>query len=267
MIRDLGHDYWTGTVYTTNRRVWEHDEAFKEYLRAMRCMAIDMETATMFAAGFANRIPCGALLLVSRPADDARRREDRSQRREASARIRRAPHPDRDRGAAADPPPRQVGAAPAVRRMRTRAAIDAADVVAFWRDAGPSKWFCGGAAFDANAKRSSSMRISPRHARELDAWMDDGGRRARAGDAARPDPAQHLPRHARTATRPIRWRGITPLARSMPASTTQIDPVLRVFFYLPFEHSEDLDDQQRAVALTRRWAMPATRAMRSCIAT
>ena len=65
MIRDLGHDYWTGTVYTTNRRVWEHDTAFKERLRAMRCMAIDMETATIFAAGFANRIPCGALLLVS----------------------------------------------------------------------------------------------------------------------------------------------------------------------------------------------------------
>ena len=65
MIRDLGHDYWTGTVYTTNRRVWEHDAAFKKYLRTLRCMAIDMETATIFAAGFANRIPSGALLLVS----------------------------------------------------------------------------------------------------------------------------------------------------------------------------------------------------------
>lgn len=65
MIRDLGHDYWTGTVYTTNRRVWEHDDTFKRRLRAMRCMAIDMETATIFAAGFANRIPSGALLLVS----------------------------------------------------------------------------------------------------------------------------------------------------------------------------------------------------------
>ena len=65
MTRDLGHDYWTGTVYTTNRRVWEHDEAFKDYLRKTRCMAIDMETATLFAAGFANRIPSGALLLVS----------------------------------------------------------------------------------------------------------------------------------------------------------------------------------------------------------
>jgi AMP nucleosidase len=65
MIRDLGHDYWTGTVYTTNRRVWEHDEAFKDYLRRTRCMAVDMETATIFAAGFANKIPVGALLLVS----------------------------------------------------------------------------------------------------------------------------------------------------------------------------------------------------------
>lgn len=65
MIRDLGYDYWTGTVYTTNRRVWEHDETFKDYLRRTRCMAIDMETATIFAAGFANKIPCGALLLVS----------------------------------------------------------------------------------------------------------------------------------------------------------------------------------------------------------
>jgi len=65
MIRDLGHDYWTGTVYTTNRRVWEHDAAFKDYLRKTRSMAIDMETATIFAAGFANHIPTGALLLVS----------------------------------------------------------------------------------------------------------------------------------------------------------------------------------------------------------
>ena len=57
--------YWTGTVYTTNRRVWEHDEKFKEYLRQIRAMAIDMETATLFSTGFYNEIPTGALLLVS----------------------------------------------------------------------------------------------------------------------------------------------------------------------------------------------------------
>jgi AMP nucleosidase len=65
VIRSAGKDYWTGTVYTTNRRVWEHDEVFKEKLRMMRCMAIDMETATVFTVGFANKIPTGALLLVS----------------------------------------------------------------------------------------------------------------------------------------------------------------------------------------------------------
>jgi AMP nucleosidase len=64
-IRDHGVDYWTGTVYTTNRRVWEHDEDFKEYLQEIRAYAIDMETATIFAVGFYNKIPTGALLLVS----------------------------------------------------------------------------------------------------------------------------------------------------------------------------------------------------------
>src|SRR5215217_6690276 len=64
-IRDYGVDYWTGTVYTTNRRVWEHDAKFKEYLQRIRAYAIDMETATIFMVGFANRIPTGALLLVS----------------------------------------------------------------------------------------------------------------------------------------------------------------------------------------------------------
>ncbi|MCY7409018.1 MAG: AMP nucleosidase, partial [Chitinophagales bacterium] len=50
---------------TTNRRVWEHDEEFKKYLKSLRCMAIDMETATIFVTAFKNQIPTGALLLVS----------------------------------------------------------------------------------------------------------------------------------------------------------------------------------------------------------
>jgi AMP nucleosidase len=64
-IREFGRDYWTGTVYTTNRRVWEHDEEFKAYLSRIRADAIDMETATIFTVGFYNQIPSGALLLVS----------------------------------------------------------------------------------------------------------------------------------------------------------------------------------------------------------
>jgi AMP nucleosidase len=64
-IRDFSRDYWTGTVYTTNRRVWEHDNKFKKLLKRTRSMAIDMETATIFTVGFANKIPTGALLLVT----------------------------------------------------------------------------------------------------------------------------------------------------------------------------------------------------------
>ncbi|MEN9637845.1 MAG: hypothetical protein RL077_6249 [Verrucomicrobiota bacterium] len=64
-IRDFARDYWTGTVYTTNRRVWEHDEVFKDYLKKIRALAIDMETATIFTTGFFNELVTGALLLVS----------------------------------------------------------------------------------------------------------------------------------------------------------------------------------------------------------
>jgi AMP nucleosidase len=64
-IREMEFDYYTGTVFTTNRRVWEYDEVFKEYLRKTRSMAIDMETATVFTVGFINEIPSGAILLVS----------------------------------------------------------------------------------------------------------------------------------------------------------------------------------------------------------
>ena len=64
-IRDYGRDYYTGTVYTTNKRVWEYDERFKKFLVKTRAMAIDMETATIFVVGFDNEIPAGALLLVS----------------------------------------------------------------------------------------------------------------------------------------------------------------------------------------------------------
>ena len=65
IVRNHGKDYWTGAIYTTNRRVWEYDEAFKEYLRKIRAIGVDMETATLFTVGFANRIPTGALLLIS----------------------------------------------------------------------------------------------------------------------------------------------------------------------------------------------------------
>jgi AMP nucleosidase len=81
-IRDNGHDYWTGTVYTTNRRVWEYDDSFKDYLRRTHATGIDMETATLLTAGFANEIPTGALLMVSdKPMEEAGVKTEESDRR------------------------------------------------------------------------------------------------------------------------------------------------------------------------------------------
>lgn len=58
-------EYRTGVIYTTNRRVWEHDEDFKQRLARMTCLGIDMETATIFIVGHHNAISRGALLLVT----------------------------------------------------------------------------------------------------------------------------------------------------------------------------------------------------------
>ncbi|TWT90152.1 AMP nucleosidase [Pseudobythopirellula maris] len=62
---EQGFDYRTGVIYTTNRRVWEHDAAFREQLRSYTPIAIDMETATLFIVGHTNQIARGALLLVT----------------------------------------------------------------------------------------------------------------------------------------------------------------------------------------------------------
>ncbi len=65
-IREFGVDYWTGTVYTTNRRVWEHDEPFKEYLKKNPGICHRYGNGEpFFPLGFYNKIPTGALLLVS----------------------------------------------------------------------------------------------------------------------------------------------------------------------------------------------------------
>jgi len=64
-IIDHGQEYRTGVIYTTNRRVWEWDVKFKQYLKQLATIGIDMETATIFIVGLVNEIPRGALLLVS----------------------------------------------------------------------------------------------------------------------------------------------------------------------------------------------------------
>ena len=58
-------EYRTGVIYTTNRRIWEWDQGFKQRLKQLSVIGIDMETATILITGHANHIPRGALLLVS----------------------------------------------------------------------------------------------------------------------------------------------------------------------------------------------------------
>ncbi len=65
ILLESEQDYRTGVVYTTNRRLWEHDNEFRNRMQDMTCIAVDMETATLFIVGHYNQIARGALLLVS----------------------------------------------------------------------------------------------------------------------------------------------------------------------------------------------------------
>lgn len=65
ILVERGHDYRTGVIHTTDYRFWEFDQKFKAQLYEERALAIEMESATLFVAGFASKVPIGALLLVS----------------------------------------------------------------------------------------------------------------------------------------------------------------------------------------------------------
>ena len=65
IVMEKGLDYRTGVVHTTDYRFWEFNEEFKETLYSERALAVEMETATLFIAGFVSKVPIGALLLVS----------------------------------------------------------------------------------------------------------------------------------------------------------------------------------------------------------
>jgi|TARA_B110000914_G_scaffold92712_1_gene81515 AMP nucleosidase len=65
IIIEKQSDYRTGVIFTTNRRVWEHDKKFLKRLKQTTSIGVDMETATIFSVGHFNEIARGALLLVS----------------------------------------------------------------------------------------------------------------------------------------------------------------------------------------------------------
>ena len=65
IVIEKNSDYRTGVIFTTNRRVWEHDKPFLKRLKKTTAIGVDMETATVFSVGHFNEIARGALLLVS----------------------------------------------------------------------------------------------------------------------------------------------------------------------------------------------------------
>jgi len=127
-------------------------------------------------------------------------------------------------------------------------AVSASEVVAFWREAGMGKWFRGGDAFDAECRTRWQEAHFAAARRELERWLDDA-----EGALALLILLDQIPRnifrgsgHA-FATDPLALHVAT---RAIDAGfDAQVDPLLRMFFYLPFEHSEAMADQDRALEL------------------
>jgi len=124
----------------------------------------------------------------------------------------------------------------------------ARELVDFWRDAGMAKWFRGGEEFDAECRTRWLDAHFAAARREYDGWLDDAD-----GALALVLLLDQIPRnvfrnsgHA-FATDPL---ALHVAARAIDAGhDAKIDASLRFFFYMPFEHSEAIADQDRAVTL------------------
>ena len=64
-VRKVGLTPRCGIVFTTDRRLWEFDEEFVDYLRQKRILAIEMELATLFSVAYHYEVPIGSIMLVS----------------------------------------------------------------------------------------------------------------------------------------------------------------------------------------------------------
>ena len=124
----------------------------------------------------------------------------------------------------------------------------AAEVVRFWRQAGMQAWFNGGEAFDRQCEALFLAAHLAAARREHEDWLDSA-----EGALALLLLLDQIPRnvfrgsgHAFASDGLARYYAERALAAGHDAA---FEPDLRAFFYLPFEHSEDLADQQRSVAL------------------
>lgn len=123
-----------------------------------------------------------------------------------------------------------------------------ADVVGFWREAGPAKWFRGGVAFDEACRAGFEQAHHVAARRELDAWKKDA-----VGALALVLLLDQIPRNIyRNSAHAFATDPLARLHADAAIATgfdVRIEPDLRPFFYLPLEHSEALIDQDRSVAL------------------
>jgi uncharacterized protein (DUF924 family) len=131
-----------------------------------------------------------------------------------------------------------------------------AEIVDFWREAGPKRWFRGGAAFDeAIRARFETAHLAASRGEFAD-WADEAD-----GALALLILTDQFPRNLyRGSAHAFATDAIarTVAARALEARFDEtVEPLLRPFFYLPFEHSEDAGDQARSVALFEALARDA----------
>lgn len=127
---------------------------------------------------------------------------------------------------------------------------EAEEIVTFWREAGPDKWFARDEAFDARFRERFLDAHFAAARRQFEHWMDDAG-----GALALVLLLDQFPRNC--FRRSGHAYATDPLARHYAERAVEagldarVDPALRVFMYLPFEHSEDSADQARSIELMR----------------
>ena len=135
-------------------------------------------------------------------------------------------------------------------RHPMRRPSDVDDVLSFWREAGPKRWFAKNAAFDSEFRERLLDLHFAAARRELDAWAGSA-----EGALALLILLDQFPRNAFRGS--AQMYATDALARHFARIAVDagldrlIEPELRQFCYLPFEHSEDLADQERSVALSR----------------
>lgn len=124
-------------------------------------------------------------------------------------------------------------------------------VIEFWKQAGPKRWFAKDDGFDTTFRDTFCTTHMQAARRELEDWLTCAD-----GALALLILLDQYPRNAFRGT--AHMFATDPLARLYAHQIVdagldqQIEPQLRAFCYLPFEHSEDPQDQQRSLMLNQQ---------------